>query len=68
LGLSSKGRARGSIQNIRILNKYLDLVYGQLLDCYKNITFHVARHTFATTVLLSNGVPIETVSKLLGLY
>ena len=26
----------------------------------------MARHTFATTVLLSNGVPIETVSKLLG--
>ncbi|SFZ93034.1 Phage integrase family protein [Flaviramulus basaltis] len=37
-------------------------------DCSinKNISFHVARHTFATTVMLSNVVPFETVSKLLG--
>jgi len=27
---------------------------------------HIARHTFATTVTLTNGVPIETVSKMLG--
>lgn len=27
---------------------------------------HLARHTFATTVTLSNGVPLETVSKMLG--
>lgn len=33
---------------------------------YKNVTFHTARHTFATTITLSNGVPIETVSKMLG--
>ena len=32
----------------------------------KNITFHLARHTFATTVTLANGMPIETVSKMLG--
>ena len=30
------------------------------------ITFHLARHTFATTTTLANGVPIETVSKMLG--
>lgn len=32
----------------------------------KNLTFHMARHTFATTVTLTNGVPIETISKMLG--
>jgi integrase len=32
----------------------------------KNLTSHIARHTFATTVTLANGVPIETVSKMLG--
>jgi integrase len=46
-------------------NSYLKEIAKQC-GIPKNITFHVARHTFATTVLLSNGVPIETVSKLLG--
>lgn len=32
----------------------------------KPITFHAARHTFATTITLSQGVAIETISKLLG--
>ena len=32
----------------------------------KNITFHLARHTFATTITLNNNIPIETVSKVLG--
>ena len=46
-------------------NSYLKEI-AKACKIHKNITFHVARHTFATTVLLSNGVPIETVSKLLG--
>ena len=32
----------------------------------KELTFHIARHTFATTVTLANGVSIESVSKMLG--
>lgn len=46
-------------------NKYLKDIAIQC-DIHKKLSFHVARHTFATTVTLSNGVPIETVSKLLG--
>lgn len=30
------------------------------------LSFHLARHTFATTITLANGVPIESVSKMLG--
>ena len=47
------------------LNSYLKEI-ADLCDIKKNLTFHIARHTFATTITLSNGVPIETVSKLLG--
>lgn len=37
-----------------------------LCNIDKEITFHSARHTFATTVTLTHGVPIESVSKMLG--
>ncbi|WP_108244341.1 site-specific integrase [Muricauda brasiliensis] len=47
------------------LNSYLKEI-ADACDITKNVTFHVARHTFATTITLSNGVPIETVSKILG--
>ncbi|WP_088341729.1 site-specific integrase [Robiginitalea sediminis] len=47
------------------LNLYLKEV-AEAVGIQKNLTFHMARHTFATIVTLSNGVPIETVSKLLG--
>ena len=39
---------------------------AHLCNFNKKLTFHSARHTFATTVTLTNGVPIETVSKMLG--
>ncbi|AMR30539.1 integrase [Mucilaginibacter sp. PAMC 26640] len=47
------------------VNSYLKEI-ADLCDISKTISFHLARHTFATTITLSNGVPIETVSKILG--
>ncbi|WP_292009433.1 site-specific integrase [Chryseobacterium sp.] len=47
------------------MNEYLKEI-GALCDIDFDITFHTARHTFATTVTLNNGVPLETVSKMLG--
>jgi site-specific recombinase XerD len=47
------------------MNAYLKEI-ADVCGIHKNLTFHIARHTFATTVTLSNGVPIETVSKILG--
>lgn len=47
------------------MNSYLKEI-ADVCGITKNLTFHTARHTFATTVTLSNGVPIESVSKMLG--
>jgi site-specific recombinase XerD len=47
------------------MNAYLKEI-GDICGVCKNLTFHLARHTFATTTTLAKGVPIETVSKMLG--
>ncbi|KEQ30329.1 hypothetical protein N180_10290 [Pedobacter antarcticus 4BY] len=47
------------------MNEYLKEI-ADLCGIDKKLTSHIARHTFATTVTLLNGVPIESVSKLLG--
>lgn len=47
------------------MNSYLKEI-AAVCGVDKNLSFHVARHTFATTVTLSKGVSIESVSKMLG--
>ncbi|GEN73927.1 site-specific integrase [Chryseobacterium lathyri] len=47
------------------MNAYLKEI-ADLCGINKELTYHIARHTFATTVTLSNGVSIESVSKMLG--
>jgi integrase/recombinase XerD len=47
------------------MNSYLKEI-AAVCNIKKPLTMHIARHTFATTITLSNNVPIETVSKLLG--
>ncbi|MDT0689957.1 site-specific integrase [Salegentibacter sp. F188] len=46
-------------------NSYLKEI-ADVCGIKKNLTTHLARHTFATTVTLSKGVPIESVGKMLG--
>ena len=47
------------------MNAYLKEI-ADLCEITKLLTFHIARHTFATTVTLNNGVPIESVAKMMG--
>ena len=47
------------------MNNHLKILQ-ELDSISKNLSTHIARHTFATTITLSNNVPIETVSRMLG--
>lgn len=47
------------------MNRSLKLITG-ICSIGKYLTFHMSRHTFATTVTLMNGVPIESISKMMG--
>jgi len=63
-GTLPNGELLPVISNQKI-NSYLkEIADFCLID--KTLTFHSARHTFATTVTLSKGVSIESVSKMLG--
>ncbi|MFI3290071.1 MAG: site-specific integrase [Rikenellaceae bacterium] len=63
-GKLSDGKILPIISNQKT-NSYLKEIAG-VCGIQKNLTFHLARHTFATTTTLSRGIPIETVSKMLG--
>lgn len=62
--LSKEGRLLPYLCNQK-LNEYLKKI-ATLSSIKKYLNFHLARHTFSTTVTLANGVPLETVSKMLG--
>lgn len=49
----------------QVVNRYLKII-ASIAKINKHVTFHQARHTFATSVTLSQGIPIETVSRMLG--
>lgn len=54
-----------SVLSNQKMNSYLKEI-ADACGITKELTYHIARHTFATTVTLGNGVPIESVSKMLG--
>jgi integrase len=60
----NEGRLLPVLSNQK-MNSYLKEI-ADACEITKKMTFHTARHTFATTVTLSNGVPLETVGKMLG--
>ncbi len=64
IDLKGDDRVFNLISNQKV-NAYLKEI-GDLCGIEKNLTFHIARHTFATTVTMMNGVPMESVSKMLG--
>ena len=59
-----EGKLLPAISNQRA-NGYLKEI-ARKLGIKKRLTYHCARHTFATTVTLTNGVPLETVGQMLG--
>jgi len=46
------------------INDYMKEI-GAMCGINKKLTFHTARHTFATTVSLCQGLPLETLQKVM---
>lgn len=63
-GILKDGKLLPVISNQK-MNEYLSEI-AVLCGIDKHITFHLARHTFATEICITQGIPIESVSKMLG--
>jgi site-specific recombinase XerD len=72
--MKAKAINDGAIKNILFVSDYMkykgDSIYTlevtDICEITKNLTTHFARHTFATTVTLANGISMESTSKMLG--
>ena len=53
------------VPTVQAYNRNLKVI-AEIIGIKKPLTSHIARHTFATTVVLANGIPVETLSKMLG--
>lgn len=51
---------------MQLISNGLHFIFTCSLSLAQPITFHQSRHSYATTICLSNGVPIETLSKMMG--
>jgi integrase len=61
---SIKGLVIPIVSNQKVNNHLKEI--AKLCQIEKTLVFHLARHTFATTVTLAKGISIEVVSKMLG--
>jgi integrase len=69
LKILSKYQFEGDVLLPKISNQKMNAYLKEIADIIgldKNLTWYVARHTFATTVTLGNGIKIENVSAMLG--
>lgn len=51
--------------NNQVINRHLKMI-ANIAKVNKRVTYHIGRHTFATTITLQHNIPLETVSKMLG--
>ena len=64
-GTTSPTRPLFPFYAIQKFNAYLHEI-AEICGIHKNLTSHVGRRTFATTIALANGIGLETISKVLG--